>query len=118
RQRIHAVDPAEALARQGNGALLLDVREDVERNEGMPAGAQGVSRGFLELRIDAIESDRSRQILVMCGSGVRSMLAADTLQKLGYTDVHSVSGGFTRWKADGLPIAHDDALDADAGERY
>lgn len=118
-RRIHEIEPADAFALQAKGALLLDVREDAERDaQGMPVGARALSRSFLELRIDQLEPDRERGILVMCGSGVRSLLAADTLQHFGYTHVQSIIGGYTRWKAEGLPIAHDAALDADAAERY
>lgn len=118
RQRIGEIQPAEALVHQASGALLLDVREDAERAAGMPVGALGLSRGFLELRIAKAEPDRSREILTLCGSGMRSLLAAETLKTLGYTNVRSVVGGFKRWKTEGLPIATDKALDADAAERY
>jgi molybdopterin/thiamine biosynthesis adenylyltransferase/rhodanese-related sulfurtransferase len=117
RGRIPELSPADALARQAQGALLIDVREDGERAVGMPAGALGLSRGFLELRIEQAEADRARPILTVCGSGARSLLAADTLQRMGYRDVRSVAGGFERWKSEGLPIVTG-ALDADAAERY
>jgi molybdopterin/thiamine biosynthesis adenylyltransferase/rhodanese-related sulfurtransferase len=118
RQRIGEVAPAEALVRQARGALLLDVREDAERVAGSPLGALGLSRGYLELRIEQAESDRNREILTLCGSGVRSLLAADTLQRMGYATVRSVTGGFARWKAEGLPVSVDVAFDADSAERY
>jgi molybdopterin/thiamine biosynthesis adenylyltransferase len=117
RASIPEIDPAEALARQARGALLLDVREDDERAAGMPAGALGLSRGFLELRIEQAEPDRGREILALCGSGVRSLLAAETLQRMGYAKVASVAGGYGRWQAEGLPVVRG-ALDADAAERY
>jgi len=117
RRRIPEIDPAEALARQAQGALLIDVRDDGERASGSPAGALGLSRGFLELRIEQAEPDRARPLVTLCGSGVRSLLAAETLQRLGYRDVRSVAGGFERWKAEGLPVAAS-ALDTDAAERY
>jgi molybdopterin/thiamine biosynthesis adenylyltransferase/rhodanese-related sulfurtransferase len=115
--RIPEVPPAEALARQAQGALLIDVREDGERAAGTPAGALGLSRGFLELRIEQAEPDRLRPILTLCGSGTRSLLAAEALQRLGYREVRSVAGGFERWKAEGLPVVAG-TLDADAAERY
>ncbi|MBD8873736.1 molybdopterin-synthase adenylyltransferase MoeB [Rhodanobacter sp. DHB23] len=117
RGRIPELSPADALAQQAQGALLVDVREDGERAAGMPAAALGLSRGFLELRIEQAEPDRARPILTLCGSGVRSLLAAETLQRMGYRDVRSVAGGFERWKREGLPIVTG-ALDADAAERY
>jgi rhodanese-related sulfurtransferase len=118
RRRIGEIAPAEALARQARGALLVDVREDAERVTGTPTGALGLSRGFLELRIEQAEADRQREILTLCGSGVRSLLAADTLARMGYANVRSVAGGFNRWKAEGLPVAIDERLDADAADRY
>lgn len=117
RRRIPEVPPVEALARQVRGALLVDVRDDAERAAGTPANALGLSRGFLELRIEQLEADRDRDMLMLCGSGQRSLLAAETLQRLGYRRVSSVAGGFNRWKAEGLPVAAS-ALDADATERY
>lgn len=117
RQRVPEISPAEALARQAGGALLIDVREDHERADGMPTGALGLSRGFLELRIEQAEADRARPIVALCGSGQRSLLAAEALQRMGYRQVYSVAGGFNRWKAEGLPVATG-SLDADATERY
>jgi rhodanese-related sulfurtransferase len=77
RAKVDEVAPLEALARQGRGALLVDVREDSERASGTPAAALGLSRGFLELRIEQSEPDRDREILLLCGSGQRSLLAAE-----------------------------------------
>lgn len=117
RRHVPEISPAEALAGQARGALLIDVREDGERVAGTPANALGLSRSFLELRIEQLEADRDRAMLMLCGSGQRSLLAAEALQRLGYRQVSSVMGGFSRWKAEGLPIAVN-ALDADATERY
>lgn len=117
RASIPDIAPAEALARQAQGALLIDVREDGERAGGTPVGAVGLSRSFLELRIEQVDADRARDVLLLCGSGQRSLLAAEALQRMGYAQVSSVNGGFQRWKAEGLPVAQG-ALDADAAERY
>ena len=117
RQRVPEISPVDALGRQSQGALLIDVREDAERADGTPTGALGLSRGFLELRIEQVEADRARPIVALCGSGQRSLLAAEALQRMGYRQVYSVAGGFNRWKAEGLPIATG-GLDADAAERY
>ena len=117
RGRIPEISPADALLRQAQGALLIDVREEGERAGGMPAAALGLSRGFLELRIEQLEPDRARPILALCGSGMRSLLAAETLQRMGYRDIASVAGGFERWKTEGLPVSAG-TLDADAAERY
>lgn len=117
RASIPEISPVDALARQAQGNLLIDVREDGERAGGTPVDAVGLSRGFLELRIEQIEADRRRPILVLCGSGQRSLLAAEALQRMGYEQVASVAGGYQRWKAEGLPVAAS-ALDSDAAERY
>jgi molybdopterin/thiamine biosynthesis adenylyltransferase len=111
------IDPVEALRRQRAGALLLDVREDDERAAGIAAGASGLARARIEQHISAIAPDREREILAICGSGQRSLLAAATLRALGYAHSVSVRGGFTRWKAEGLPVEYG-VLDADAAERY
>lgn len=117
RQRVPEIAATDALSRQLDGALLIDVREGNERSEGSPAGASGLSRGFLELRIEQIEPDRQREILVLCGSGQRSLLAAEALQRMGYARVSSVAGGMAAWKVAGLPVLAG-ALDSDAAERY
>ncbi len=111
------IDPADALAQQGQGALLIDVREDAERAGGMPAQAHGIARAAIADAIASIAPDRSRPLLTICASGQRSLLARETLLQLGYRDVRSVRGGYARWQAEGLPV---DAgmLDADAAERY
>lgn len=117
RQGIPELAPAQALCKQAQGALLIDVREDSEGAAGLPAGALPLSRGFLELRIESQEPNREREILILCGSGARSLFAAEALQRMGYRRVASVSGGFKRWQEEGLPVS-EAGLDADATERY
>lgn len=111
------IDPQAARRAQSEGALLLDVREDDERAGGLPEGALGLARGAIESAFPALEPDRGRPILTLCASGRRSLLARDTLLALGYHDVRSVSGGFARWRAEGLPETAG-LLGADAGDRY
>jgi molybdopterin/thiamine biosynthesis adenylyltransferase/rhodanese-related sulfurtransferase len=115
--RVEQIAPAEAQERLCAGALLLDVRDDNERAGGMPEGAIGIARVQLVQRIVQLAPDLDREILTICATGQRSLLAADTLQQLGYARVASVIGGFRRWLAEGLPVAGA-ALDADAAERY
>ncbi len=114
---IREIDPVEAVARQRDSALLLDVREDAERAAGMPAGAIGLARAEIPARIREIAADPRREILTICGTGRRSLLVAQTLRKMGYANVASVRGGFARWRTEQLPIAYID-LDASAAERY
>ena len=94
------IDPRDALARQGDNALLIDVREDDERAAGIPAGAIGIARAAIPREIARIAPDRSREILTICASGKRSLLAAATLRELGYARVASVRGGVARWQAE------------------
>ena len=114
---VPEIDPRDALARQRVDAVLIDVREDDERAAGVPAGAIGLARGEIPARIAGIASDTEREILTICASGKRSLLAAVTLRELGYASVASVRGGFARWQAEGLPI-DEGALDRDSAERY
>ncbi|WP_440223022.1 molybdopterin-synthase adenylyltransferase MoeB [Dokdonella sp. MW10] len=111
------IDPADALALQRDGALLVDVREDDERAAGMPAHALALPLGTLGSRIAAEAPERGRTLLAICASGRRSLRARDELLSLGYADVRSVRGGFARWRAEGLPVA-EGLLGADAAQRY
>jgi molybdopterin/thiamine biosynthesis adenylyltransferase/rhodanese-related sulfurtransferase len=124
RARIPEVDVATAVRLLGDaarGAVLIDIREaDEIAAAGAPRGAHAVPRGFLELRIADIADRLERPVLVMCGSGKRSLFAAASLRELGYTDVRSVAGGFEAWQSQGLAIVRDErpALDERARERY
>ncbi len=111
------IDPADALIRMRNGALLVDVREDDERAIGMPRGATGMPRAALIEYIESLALDRSVELMVICAGGQRSLLARDQLVSLGYTCVHSVRGGFNRWREECLPLA-ESAVNADFAERY
>jgi molybdopterin/thiamine biosynthesis adenylyltransferase/rhodanese-related sulfurtransferase len=114
---VREIDPAEALAHQRADALLIDVRDDNERDAGMPDGAIGLARASIPERIREVAADPRREIMTICATGRRSLLAAETLRELGYANVASVRGGFRRWQAEGLPVARG-VLDADASERY
>src|SRR5699024_6443397 len=118
RAAIAEVTPREAQALQSDGAALVDVREPDEVAQGTPTGAQPISRGFLEMRVGQAVPDTDHTVLLMCGSGSRSLLAADDLRQLGYTDVRSVAGGFNRWKDEGLAFVVPDTPDAAARARY
>ncbi len=118
RMRIGEVSPKEALALQARGAVLVDVRESDEIAQGTAPGALALGRGFLELRIEEAVPDPGRAIITMCGSGLRSLLAAENLTRLGYQSVFSMAGGFASWKLDGLPVEMPYVLDGPARERY
>ena len=118
RSRIPEISPAQAAELCAAGAVLIDVREVEELAAGTPAGAIHLPRGFLELRIEEQVPDLERTVLVSCQTGVRSLFAADGLQRLGYTDVRSVAGGFVRWQAEGLAIDLPRPMSALDRERY
>ncbi len=115
--RIREISPPAALARLQHGAVLIDVREDDERAGGLPHGAHGMARGSIQSAIGDLVDQKDAEILTICASGRRSLLAADTLSEMGYTNLASVAGGFNRWRAEGLPV-HYGAFDSDAAERY
>jgi len=118
RASIPEVTPEQADAAARAGAVLIDVREPDEIAQGSPSGALRLGRGFLEMRIEQAVPDTDQPLLVMCGGGTRSLFAADSLQRMGYSDVRSVAGGFNRWKNEGLAFERPRALDADARARY
>lgn len=118
RATIPEIAPTEAQALQREGAALIDVREPDEQAQGVAEGAATLGRSYLELRIGDTVQDADAPVLVMCGSGTRSLLAADDLRRMGYSDVRSVAGGFTRWKDEGLPWTLPVMADADARVRY
>ncbi|MBK9030035.1 MAG: molybdopterin-synthase adenylyltransferase MoeB [Myxococcales bacterium] len=111
---IREVLPAEALA---GAPVVIDVREADERAEGTIPGARAIPRGSLESRIEAEVPDRATAVVVYCAAGHRSALAARTLGELGYGDVRSLAGGFSAWRAAGLPVARADADDLTPAQR-
>ena len=116
---IREVDTAEAAEVMGRpGAVVLDIREPDEYEQGAIPGAVHLPRGHLESKIESQISDREKPIVVHCASGVRSAFAAKTLQDLGYTDVVSVKGGFNKWKDEGRPWATPKTLSSEQRNRY
>lgn len=97
---------------------LLDVREKYEWDEGHIPRARHVPRGYLELRIENAVPDKSTPVLLYCAGGTRSVLAARTLQDMGYQDVQSLKGGFTAWKDAGLSFVVPRSLTSDQMHRY
>ena len=98
RPRIHEITVEEALkAVNGGDARLIDVREDNEWEAGHARGADHMSRGIIERDIEKMVPDRDAALILYCGGGYRAALAADSLQKMGYTNVSSVAGGWRAW---------------------
>jgi rhodanese-related sulfurtransferase len=87
--------------------LLLDIREDHEWDDGHAAGATHLSRGILERDIETVAPEKSAKIVLYCGGGYRSALSAESLAKMGYTDVWSLAGGWRAWQEAGMPIEKD-----------
>lgn len=116
---IQELTPAQARQRQQQGVRLIDVREVHERVTGMAEGADGIDRAALEAAPQRHAPDRDAPLLLICQTGRRSMLAAETLATLGYTDLASVAGGTSAWQAAGLPTALPDGeIDLDFHDRY
>ncbi len=91
------IEQAETMFK--NGSLALDVRELVEYDAGHIPHAKHISRGMLEFKIVGHPEfeDLSQPVVVYCKTGGRSALATETLMKLGFTNVHSMLGGFDTW---------------------
>ncbi len=117
---IQEASPLEVKARleARRDILLLDVREADEVATGIVAGAKHVPRGFLELRIEDLDRNRDREIVVYCAGGTRSAFAARSLSEMGYANVTSMSGGFTGWKNAGLPWVLEPQLSGEQKIRY
>jgi molybdopterin/thiamine biosynthesis adenylyltransferase/rhodanese-related sulfurtransferase len=116
--QIRELDTAEAEAARAAGALMLDVREPEEHEQGAIPGDLHIARGNLESNIESRVPDKSAPIVIYCASGVRSVFAAQTLATLGYEDVVSMAGGFNRWKDEGRDWAAPRSLTAEQRNRY
>ncbi len=101
--RIREVSVEQAIERHAAGGILIDVREDNEFENGHAAGARHIGRGIIERDIVQTFPDKSTELILYCGGGYRSALAADMLQKMGYTSVLSMAGGWKAWTDSGAP---------------
>lgn len=88
----------------GNEFALIDTREESEWNAAHAAGARHMGKGIIERDIEAAIPDVDAKIVLYCGGGYRSALAADALQQMGYRNVYSLAGGWRAWKAAGLLV--------------
>ena len=119
RAEIDEIDAARAREQiEGGEAILVDVREQDEWDEGHIPGAVHISRGNLESRIERAAPDPSQPVVLYCAVGNRSAFAAKTLEEMGYEDVVSLAGGFTDWKRNGYPVELQSGLDAPRRARY
>ena len=115
---VTEVDTGEAATRISSGALVLDVREPDEYDQGALANVVHIPRGHLEAQVEAKLLDKNAPVVVYCAGGVRSAFAARTLQELGYTNVVHMLGGFGRWKDEGRPWKTPVVLTAEQKIRY
>jgi rhodanese-related sulfurtransferase len=104
--RIHEVTVDEVRAKQQRGEefVFVDVREDSEWGQGRAEGSIHLGKGIIERDIEKRIPQKHREIVLYCGGGYRSALAADALQRMGYTNVHSMAGGIKTWRDRGLPM--------------
>jgi len=91
----------------GEKFLVVDVREDNEWAKGHLPGAVHLGRGIIERDIEQRVPDTTAKLVLYCGGGFRSALAAENLQKMGYTNVESMDGGWKGWVEAGFPTAKD-----------
>lgn len=104
--RVDEITPGEVQEKleEGDDFVLLDVRERDEWEKSHISGADYLGKGVIERDIEEEIPDTDTELVLYCGGGYRSALAADNLQKMGYTDVKSLKGGFRSWTEAGLPI--------------
>jgi rhodanese-related sulfurtransferase len=109
RKRIHEISVEATLERlsSGEGARLIDVREDHEWEAGHATGAEHLSKGIIERDIEKAVPDKGTELILYCGGGYRSALATEVLQRMGYYDVSSMAGGWKAWKEADAPIESD-----------
>ena len=103
------VDEVKARLNQADSFRLIDVREDREWVTAHVTGATHIGKGVLERDIEEAVPDTKTPIVLYCGGGARSALAAESLQRMGYTHVISMAGGFGAWKKAGYPVSAGDA---------
>ncbi|HEV2837445.1 MAG TPA: rhodanese-like domain-containing protein [Pyrinomonadaceae bacterium] len=106
KSRIREVTVAQTQQRmrENDDVKLIDVREDNEWDKAHAAGAIHLGKGIIERDIEATVPDKNTELILYCGGGYRSALAADTLQRMGYMNVFSMAGGWKAWEASGGKI--------------
>ena len=119
KSKIKEVDTQTAATKiDANQAVVLDVREPDEFEQGALLGVVHIPRGHLEAQIETKIVDKTAPVIVYCAGGVRSAFADKTLQELGYTNVLSMAGGFGKWKDEGRPWSTPVQLSAEQRNRY
>ncbi len=118
KQQIKNIDLNDADRLRREGAVLIDIREADEVEQGMVDGAVHIPRGFLESRIEQVATDKTAPVIVYCAGGARSVFGTKALEELGYTDVASMDGGFNAWKTAALPWSKPASFTQDQRRRY
>ena len=98
------IDGYKSILAAGEQHMLVDVREDREFAAAHAAGARHLSKGIIERDIERTVPDKGAKLVLYCGGGFRSALAADSLQQMGYTNVISLDGGWHAYEVSGLPV--------------
>jgi rhodanese-related sulfurtransferase len=104
RKRVREISVADTLEKVEKGANLIDVREDNEFAAGHAKNAVHLGRGVIERDIVGKFPDKNIELILYCGGGYRSTLAAENLQKMGYQKVVSMAGGWTAWTEADAPV--------------
>ncbi len=97
-------DVEQQLKTKPQDCILIDVRDKEEYDQGFIAGAKHLSKGWIEAKIYQLTEDKDQKIILYCGGGHRSVLAADNLQKMGYRNIFSMCGGIKAWVNSGKKI--------------
>lgn len=104
KSRVKEISVDELKTIPGEQYQLIDVREDSEWAAGHAAGAIHIGKGVIERDIEAKVPDKAETLVLYCGGGFRSALAADALQKMGYQNPISLAGGWRAWNEAGMPV--------------
>ena len=99
-----SVSETKARLRDNPDAHLIDIREDSEWANGHATGAEHIGKGVIERDIEEKVPQKDAELILYCGGGFRSILAADALQTMGYSNVTSMAGGWREWRDSGAPV--------------
>lgn len=104
KKNVREVSVSETQGKMKAGVPVFDVREDLEYAASHIRGARHLGKGIIERDIEKTVPDKSAEMILYCGGGFRSALAADALRKMGYTNVLSMAGGWRAWNEAGAPV--------------
>ena len=103
KSRVREISVKDTMNAIAGDARLIDVREDNEWTAAHVKGAEHLGKGIIERDIETVAPDKDSQLILYCGGGYRATLAADSLQRMGYTNVSSMAGGWRGWLEAGAP---------------